>query len=72
LDWACRNCPRKRYADLHDYTKKLFRLHRLQKAGYPLAANDLTIDEWMDLGRIADKLSGGNRCPVLPLLTGTQ
>ena len=27
-------------------------MRRLQQAGYPLTANDLTLEEWFDLGRI--------------------
>ncbi|MBW2591840.1 MAG: hypothetical protein JRE58_02350 [Deltaproteobacteria bacterium] len=42
LEWACA------------YTIKLFRLRRLRLAGYPFAADDLTVEEWMDLGKIDD------------------
>jgi hypothetical protein len=53
LSWACRNCPKKRIEDLHDYTKKLLHIHALRRAGYPLSADDLTLEEWIDLGRLS-------------------
>lgn len=52
LAWACSVCEKKKAADLHDYTKKLLRLRMLKIAGYPLAADDLTLEEWIDLGRL--------------------
>ena len=52
LEWACKQCEKKKLADLHDYTIKLIGLHNLQTAGYPLSAGDLTLEEWQDLGRL--------------------
>ena len=57
LAWACRRCPRKRAGDLNPYTLKLLRCWQLQEAGYPIAANDLTLDEWMDLGIVRRMLA---------------
>lgn len=54
IDWACGNCPRKKPEDLHPYTHKLLRVMGLMNAGYPYAANDLTIEEWGDLGRLKE------------------
>lgn len=50
LEWACANCSRKKPEDLSSYTIKLLNMRRLQQAGYPLKANDLTLEEWFDLG----------------------
>lgn len=50
LAWSCANCPRTRAEDLDPYTVKLLRVRVLQAAGYPLAADDLTMEEWLDLG----------------------
>jgi len=58
LEWACDNCPKKKAEDLHPYTIKIFRLRWLRQAGYPFEANDLTVEEWMDLGRIEEALRG--------------
>jgi hypothetical protein len=52
LDWACANCPKKTVTSLHSYTRKLLYLHTLKAAGYPFSPNDLTPEEWLDLGRI--------------------
>lgn len=56
LEWQCRNCPKKRWQDLHPYTLKILKLRRLQKAGYPFGANDLTLEEWEDLGLVNEWL----------------
>jgi hypothetical protein len=63
LAWSCAHCPKKRPADLNIYTHKLLRLRRLQQAGYPFHANDLTYEEWLDLGRV-------NECLRTPPLFG--
>jgi len=52
LEWTCRNCPKTRFEDLHPYTRKLADLRMLRVAGYPLRANDLTMEEWLDLGHL--------------------
>ena len=52
LEWACENCPKKSDRDIGDYTAKLLRIRQLRMAGYPLKPNDLTYEEWLDLGRI--------------------
>lgn len=52
MAWACGRCKKRRYADLHPYTVKLLQLAALQRAGYPLERNDLTVAEWLDLGRV--------------------
>jgi len=52
LEWACENCEKKRSEDLHPYTLKLFRIRMLREAGYPFRANDITFEEWIDLGRL--------------------
>lgn len=52
LQWACSHCPKSKESDLHPYTHKLLRMRTLQQAGYPLGVNDLTLEEWFDLGRI--------------------
>ncbi len=50
LDWACNNCPKQKGAEIGPYTAKLLMMRSLRLAGYPLKANDLTLDEWLDLG----------------------
>jgi hypothetical protein len=50
LEWACANCPKKRPENIDPYTTKLLRIRQLKKAGYPLKTNELTMEEWFDLG----------------------
>lgn len=53
LEWACKNCKKHRgEIKLHPYTRKLMNNRMLIMAGYPLRRNDLTVDEWVDLGRL--------------------
>ena len=59
LEWTCKNCPKKKPEDLHPYTHKLLRLRRLKLAGYPFGANDLTMEEWFDLGKMEEMMGIG-------------
>lgn len=52
-EWACSRCPQKRWRDIGPYTRKLLRIDTLRQAGYPLGADDLTVDEWMDMAAIS-------------------
>jgi hypothetical protein len=60
LVWTCSKCERggKREIELGEYTQKMFRWIRLRNAGYPVRPNDLTPEEWNDLGLIEEMLSG--------------
>lgn len=64
LDWACGNCPKRRESDLHPYTVKLLTLRALQRGGYPFSADDLSLEEWVDLGNLARALEPGPSCPL--------
>lgn len=46
------------------YTHKLLRLRHLRRAGFPLRADDLTLEEWMDLGRLDDALANVPATPA--------
>ncbi len=48
-----------------EYTVKLLNLHSLQQGGYPFAQDDLTLEEWGDLGRIKEVLNPPLLCPLL-------
>ena len=32
----------------------MFNLRKLRKAGYPFGANDLTLEEWLDMGLVEE------------------
>ncbi len=37
----------------------------MQRGGYPVAADDLTMEEWMDLGLLKQALNSPVQCPLL-------
>jgi len=41
---------------LCDYTHRLLKFRRLRLAGYPLGADDLSLEAWLDLGRLEEIL----------------
>jgi len=52
LAWACLNCPKAKAEEIHPYTKKLLDVRTLQMAGFPLDADMLAYEEWLDLGKV--------------------
>lgn len=56
ISWTCEQCEKKKSRDLDEYTVKMFKLRQLKKAGYPFGANDLTLEEWMDLGQVEETM----------------
>jgi len=48
-----------------EYTLKLLHLSALQKGGYPFSADDLTLEEWVDLGQLKEALKPALSCPLL-------
>jgi hypothetical protein len=51
--WACRECREfRRPETISPWTWHLMFLYRLQRAGYPFQANDLTLETWMLLGLV--------------------
>lgn len=52
LEWSCIHCPKKKPEDLNPYTLKLVKMMELQAAGYPFRPNDLTMEEWYDIGKV--------------------
>jgi hypothetical protein len=41
-------------------------LYNLQKSGYPFRANDISYQEWMDLGRVRQIFDARNiGCPMM-------
>lgn len=64
-EWTCKECSKKKRADLHPYTEKLLRNHLLQSAGFPLSADDLGYEEWFDFARIHQVLNPPHVCPFI-------
>ena len=64
LAWTCENCPKSKTEDIHQYTWKMIRIYNLQQGGFPFQKNDLTLEEWEDLGRVRVKLNPAF-CPFM-------
>ena len=56
LSFRCEKCEKKKAGELSEYTVKMFRLRRLKVAGYPFGKNDLTLEEWQDLGMVEEHM----------------
>jgi hypothetical protein len=65
LAWTCKQCPKEKPDSLHPYTCKLLNMFELQRGGYPFEKNDLTLEEWIDLGRIKEALKPHQTCPLM-------
>ena len=39
-----------------EYTIKMFNLRQLRKAGYPFGANDLSLEEWLEMGKVEETM----------------
>ena len=52
IQWACRNCDKKKAKDIKEYTWRMLEIRLLQKGGYKFHNNDLSLEQWLDLGRI--------------------
>jgi len=57
LEWACSQCPKLPVETIHPYTQKLLSIRQLQQAGFPLDAEILNYNEWLDLGRVNECLT---------------
>ncbi len=56
LVYRCGECEKKKQSDLDEYTRKIFWLRRMQTAKYPFGPNDLTLEEWEDLGAVEETM----------------
>ena len=52
LSWACENCPKLKDEDISPYTRKMLDVRNLQKSGFPMDADLLAYEEWLDLGKV--------------------
>ena len=56
LEWTCTNCKKQKADVISPWTYHLLQIRKLQKAGYPFDKNELTIEEWQDLGTVNEKI----------------
>lgn len=54
MAWACKKCSKAQIQDLGEYTVEIFKTYRLKQAGYPFKKTDLTIAQWLDIGKIRE------------------
>jgi len=54
LEAVCACCEKKEPYEPSDWFVHIWFIYCLQKSGYPFAANDLTVDEWLALGEIRE------------------
>jgi len=48
----CGTCEARDGVEISDWFGHIWFLYRLQQGGYPFAANDLTVDEWLGLAEL--------------------
>lgn len=53
----CAQCDGREPYEPTDYFNKIWRLYKLQQGGYPFDKNDLTPEEWEDLGTLREEIS---------------
>jgi hypothetical protein len=67
LDWACKNCPKRRPDQISLWVWHLLKLRRLQQGGYPFEANDLSLEEWEELGMVNEIIEQAQKEGLLGL-----
>ena len=53
----CRDCERSEPYECSAWFNHIWQLRTLQQAGYPFAADDLTLEEWHGLAEMAAALN---------------
>lgn len=62
LEWTCENhCPKLKEEEISEYTCKLMRIRTLQASGFPIDADFLEYEEWLDLGRVCQMMDAHER-----------
>ncbi len=60
-EWACQECREfRRPETISPWTWHLVFLYQLKQAGYPLGANDLTLETWLLLGLVQKTFDAAN------------
>lgn len=56
LEVMCAQCEHKEPYMPSEWFRHIWYLYRMQVGGYPFGANDLTPDEWMDIGTLKEDI----------------
>ncbi|MCP4104436.1 MAG: hypothetical protein GY749_02710, partial [Desulfobacteraceae bacterium] len=63
--WTHKECPKKRYRDLSDYTRFIIWLVNLQQAGFPFGQNLLELTTWEHMLQVKRILEPPQFCPFM-------
>ena len=63
LETICKTCAKKNY-EPNPYVINLHRLYMLQEAGFPMDADTLELDGWMDLAIYRTKMNARRYSPL--------
>jgi hypothetical protein len=55
---ACSACDKRETYEPSEWFNHIWFLMRLQLGGYPFKANDLSIEEWIDIGVLKEEIEG--------------
>lgn len=73
LEWTCAHCKKRRPEAIHYWTTHIIDIRRLQLGGYPFDKNDLTYEEWQDLGIVAETIAAMlQQQTIIPVLPGIK
>lgn len=61
LEALCKTCEAREKYEPSEWFNHIWFLYALKRGGYPFKANDLTIDEWMDVGILSDEIESLNK-----------
>ncbi len=64
LTAKCAECDGREPYEPSEWFAHIWYLYRLQRAGYPFGANELSVEEWMDIGILRDEMGRMERFSV--------
>jgi hypothetical protein len=56
IDSVCQTCELKDPYQPSEWFNHIWRLYELQRGGYPFEKDDLSIEEWTDLGALRNEI----------------
>lgn len=57
----CDTCNKKKAKDIHPYVAHLLKIRNMREIGYPINAEDLPIEQWLDLITLESAISKARR-----------
>jgi hypothetical protein len=54
VDSVCPSCPKRQERRPSEWLTHIWYLFLLQRGGYPFEKNDLSVEEWIDLGIVRE------------------